>query len=41
MEKMPNEGKIDLLKNIFNDNDVEEFKKNYRYYPSFTEIESF
>ncbi|EKS7111196.1 hypothetical protein POE72_001980 [Enterobacter ludwigii] len=41
MEKMPNEGKIDLQKNIFNDNDVEEFKKNYRYYPSFTEIESF
>lgn len=41
MEKMPNEGDLDIDNLVFTANDINEFRKNYRYYPSFMEIESF
>lgn len=41
MEKMPNEKALEVDNLIFNENDVVEFQKNYRYYPAFMEIESF
>lgn len=41
MEKMPRTEELKLDNTIFNSADVTEFQKNYRYYPSFMEIESF
>ncbi len=41
MEKMPSTDNLELDSTIFNNGDVLEFQKNYRYYPSFMEIESF
>lgn len=41
MEKMPNEGELVLDKTIFNESDICNFQKNYRYYPSYIEIDSF
>lgn len=40
MEKMPGDNNLIFDKKIFNQEEVLEFKKNYKYYPSFFEIDS-
>ncbi len=40
MEKMPRMDNIDFDRKIFNEGDVLEFGKNYKYYPSFFESDS-
>lgn len=41
MEKMPSKGNIEYDSRIFTEKDVNEFKANYKYYPSFMEIDFF
>ncbi|EPR9086187.1 O-methyltransferase [Cronobacter dublinensis] len=39
MEKMPSKGNIEFDNKIFTEKDVSEFQANYKYYPSFMEID--
>lgn len=41
MENMPENKNLDLERKIFNEKDVINFKNNYKYYPSFYEVDYF